>query len=129
MASLSEVKAIAEKMEDQCGHIVSQEDVAKLLSDNHLKKIEDAGFVSMVSPEFSSRTKRNYLALLASQGNISISHTRTVKTTTKYAAENSIHACISKRCQDRGTRGDIPHEGLLPGRPAKLEKKATKGTL
>ena len=56
MASLSEVKAIAEKMEDQRGRIMSQEDVAKLLSDNHLKKIEDAGFVSMVSPEFSSRT-------------------------------------------------------------------------
>jgi hypothetical protein len=32
------------------GRIVSQDDVAKLLSDHHLKKIEDAGFISMDSP-------------------------------------------------------------------------------
>jgi hypothetical protein len=65
------------------------------LSDHHLKEIEDAGFVSMDSPEYSSQTNRNYLALIASQGNVSISQSRTVKTTTRFAAENSIHACIS----------------------------------
>ncbi len=95
MASLNEIKAIAENMEDQSGCIMSQKDVSKLLSDLHLMKIEDAGFVSMDSPEFFSMTKRNYLALIASQGNISISQTSTMKTTTRFAAENSICVCIS----------------------------------
>ena len=95
VASLNEVKAIAENMEYRFGRIMSQDDVAKLLSDHHLKKIEDAGFISMDSPEFTSQTKRNYSALIASQGNVSISKTSTVKTTTRFAAENSIRACIS----------------------------------
>ncbi len=95
VASLNKVKAIAENMENQSGRIVSQEDVAKLLSDHHMKKIEDAGFVPVDSPKFSSQTMRNYTALIASQVNISISQTSTVKTTTRFAAENSIRACIS----------------------------------
>ncbi len=37
VASLNEVKAIAENMEYQSGRIMSQDDVAKLLSDHHLK--------------------------------------------------------------------------------------------
>jgi hypothetical protein len=82
-------------MEYQSGRIVSQDDVAKLLSDHLLKKIEDAGFISMDSPKFTSQTKRNYLALIASQENISISKTSTVKTTTRFAAENFICKCIS----------------------------------
>ncbi len=79
MASLNEVKAIAENMECQSGCIMSQDDDAKLLSDHHLKKIEDAGFISMDSPEFTSQMKRNYSALIASQGNVSISKTSTVR--------------------------------------------------
>ncbi len=58
MASLNKVKVIAENMEYQSGRIMSQDDVAKLLSDHHLKKIEDAGFISVDSPEFTSQTKR-----------------------------------------------------------------------
>jgi hypothetical protein len=48
----------------------------------------------MDSPKFTSKTKRNYSALIASQGNVSISKTSTVKTTTRFAPENSICACI-----------------------------------
>jgi hypothetical protein len=95
VASLNEVKAIAENMENQSGCIVSQEDIAKLLSDHHMKKIADAGFVPMDSSRFPSQTMRNYTALIASQVNISISQTSTVKTTTRFAAENSICACKS----------------------------------
>ncbi len=74
---------------------MSQEDASKLLSDHCLlKKLKDAVFVSMVSPKFSSTTKRNYLALIANQGNVSISQTSTVKTNTRLAAENSTCACI-----------------------------------
>ena len=95
IASLNEVKTIAENMENQSGRIVAQDDVAKLLSDHHMKKIEDAGFVPMDSPNFSSQTVKNYTALMASQANVSISQTSTLKTTTRFAAENSIRACIS----------------------------------
>ncbi len=45
VASLDEIKAIAEKMEDQSGRTISQDDVTKLLSDHHMKKIKDAGYV------------------------------------------------------------------------------------
>jgi hypothetical protein len=48
VASLNEVKAIAENMEYQSGRIMSQDDVAKLLSDHHLKKIEDAGLFQWI---------------------------------------------------------------------------------
>ncbi len=99
VASLNKVKAIAENMENQSGRIVSQEDVVKLLSDHHMKKIEDAGFVPVDSPKFSSQTMRNYTALIASQANISISQTSTVKTTTRFAAENSIHANERAVCE------------------------------
>ena len=40
-------------MEGKSGRIMSQEDVAKLLSFCHLKKVENMGFVSMDSPEFT----------------------------------------------------------------------------
>ena len=67
MASLSEVKGmIAEKIEDQSGHIVSQEDLVNFFLDHHLKQIEDMGFVSMDSPEINSQTERNYSALITS---------------------------------------------------------------
>jgi hypothetical protein len=49
----------------------------------------------MDSPNFSTTTKRNYLALIANEVNVSISQTSTVETTTRFAAENSIRACIS----------------------------------
>ncbi len=95
MASLDEIKAIAENVEDQSGCIISQDYVSKCLSDHHLKKIEDAGYVSMDSPEFSTTTKRNYLALIATEVYVSISQTSTMKTTSRFAAANSICACIS----------------------------------
>ncbi len=82
-------------MEDPSGCIISQDHFSKLLSDNHLKKIEDADFVSMDSPNFPTTTKRHYLALIANKVNVSISQTSTVKTTTTFAAENYIYACIS----------------------------------
>jgi hypothetical protein len=95
VATLDEIKTIAENMEDPSGCIISQDHFSKLLSDNHLKKIEDADFVSMDSPNFPTTTKRHYLALIANKVNVSISQTSTVKTTTTFAAENYIYACIS----------------------------------
>jgi hypothetical protein len=44
-------------MEEQSGCITSKEDVSNLLSDHHMRKIEDAGFVSIDSPAFSASTK------------------------------------------------------------------------
>ena len=49
----------------------------------------------MDSPEFSSHTKCNYLALIVSQRDVSISQRSTVKSTTRFSAEISICACIS----------------------------------
>ncbi len=49
VASLNEIKAIAENMEDQSGCIISQDHISKLLHDHLLKKIEDAGYLSMDS--------------------------------------------------------------------------------
>ncbi len=60
-----------------------------------MKKIEEAGFVTLSAPDFSNGTKRNYLALLSNQANISISQSSSQKTTTIYAAENSLCALMS----------------------------------
>jgi hypothetical protein len=60
-----------------------------------MKKIEEAGFVTLSAPDFSNGTKRKFLALLSNQANISISQSSSQKTTTRYAAENSLRASIS----------------------------------
>jgi hypothetical protein len=60
-----------------------------------MKKIEASGFVSLTQPEFSRSSNRNYMALLSNQGNISISTSCLQKTTTRFAAENSLRASIS----------------------------------
>ena len=60
-----------------------------------MKKIEASGFVSLTQPEFSRSSNRNYVALLSNQGNISISTSCSQKTTTRFAAENSLRASIS----------------------------------
>jgi hypothetical protein len=60
-----------------------------------MKKIEEAGFVSLSNPEFSRTMIRNYLAFFSNQGNISISQTISQKTLTRFAAKNSVCALIS----------------------------------
>jgi hypothetical protein len=95
IASITEIKAIAESMELQSGRVWSEANITKALSDNHIKKIEEAGFVPLSAPDFSNGTKRNYLALLSSQANVSISQSSSQKTTTRYAAEKSLRASIS----------------------------------
>jgi hypothetical protein len=95
LATIDEIKSIAENMEYQSGCTISPDDVSKILPDQHMMKIKDAGFVSLDSPKFSSSTKRNYLAMIANQRNVSISQTIIIKTTTRFSAENSICGCIS----------------------------------
>jgi hypothetical protein len=82
-------------MELQSGRVWSEDNVTKVLSDNHMKKVEVAGFVTLSAPDFSNGTKRNYLPLLSNQANISISQSRSQKTMTRYAAENSLRASMS----------------------------------
>jgi hypothetical protein len=60
-----------------------------------MKKIEEAGFVPLSHQEFSRSTKRNYLAMLSNQGNISISQSSSQKTSTRFAAKNSLCVSIS----------------------------------
>jgi hypothetical protein len=88
LATINEIKLIAENMEYQSGCTISQ--LTKFPSDRHMMKIKVAGFVPLVNPQFSSSTKRNYLAMNANQSNVSISQTSIIKTTTRFAAENSI---------------------------------------
>jgi hypothetical protein len=73
-------------MELQSGGIWSKANVTKALSDNHMKKVEEAGFVPLSAPDFSNGTKRNYPALISNQANISIFQGSSQKTTTIYAA-------------------------------------------
>jgi hypothetical protein len=95
IASLDEIKTIAVSMESQSGHAWSKSNVSWALSKYHSKKIEEAGFVSLSEPEFARSTIRNYLALLLNQESISISQSSSQKKTTRFAAENSLHASIS----------------------------------
>jgi hypothetical protein len=95
IASLDEIKTMANSMECQSGRVWSDSDVSQALSDNHMKKMEEAGFVTLSQPEFSTSSIQNYMALLSNQGNISISQSSSQKTTTRFAAENSLRASIS----------------------------------
>jgi hypothetical protein len=95
IASLDEIKSIAVSMESQSGHDWSKSDVSQALSDYHMKKIGEAGYVFLSQPEFSRTMKRNYLELLSNQKNISISQSSSQKTMTRFAAEKSLRASIS----------------------------------
>ena len=95
IASLDEIKTIASSMESQSGRVWSDSDISLALSDNHMKQIEASGFVSLTQPGFLESSKRNYMALPLNQGSISISTSGSQKTTTRFAAENSLHASIS----------------------------------
>ncbi len=95
LATIDEIKSIAENMEYQSGRTIFPDDVSKILSNRHMMKIKDAGFVSLDSPKFSSSTKTNYLAMIAYQSNVLILQTSIIKTTTRFAAESSIRGCIS----------------------------------
>jgi hypothetical protein len=95
LATIDEKKSIAKNMEYQSGRTILPDDISKILLDWQMMKIKDAGFVSLDSPKFSSSTKRNYFAMIGNQSNISVSQTSIIKTTTRFAAENSIRRCIS----------------------------------
>ncbi len=75
----------------------SSEDVSNLLLDHHTSKIEDAGFVFMDSPAFSASIKRNYLALIANQRNISISQSSIVKTNYHQICCGELHLCMHQQ--------------------------------
>ena len=95
IASLDEVKTMAASLEGQSGRVWSDTDLSRALSHIHTKKMDEAGLVSLSAPEFSRSSKRNYMALLSNQESISISQSSTQKTTTRFAAENSLRASIS----------------------------------
>ena len=95
IASLDEVKTMAASLEGQSGRVWSDTDLSRALSHIHTKKMDEAGLVSLSAPEFSRSSKRNYMALLSNQESISISQSSMQKTTTRFAAENSLRASIS----------------------------------
>ena len=51
IASLDEIKTMADSMECQSGHVWSDLDGSSALSDNHMKNIEESGFISLSQPE------------------------------------------------------------------------------
>ena len=95
IATLDEIKTMAESMESLQGRVWSDSDLSQALSDNHAKKMEEACLVNLSAPEFSRSSKRNYIALLSNQQNLSISQSSSQKTSTRFAAENSLRASIS----------------------------------
>jgi hypothetical protein len=104
IASLDEIKAIVVSTESQSGCDWTKTDVSRALSDNHIKKFEEANFVSLSNPEFSGKTKRNYLALLSNWVIISISQSSSQKTMARFAAEISLPASISNLALISSTR-------------------------
>ncbi len=127
LATIDEIKSIAENMEYQSGRSILQDDVTKILSDRQMMKIKDAGFVPLDSPQFSSTTKRNYLAMIANQNNVSISQTSLVKTTTRFAAENSIRGCISNLALINSTHFyPVQNKDSNPSAEMKIMPESTK---
>jgi hypothetical protein len=57
--------------------------------------MEEAGLVNLSASEFSRSSKRNYMAMLSNQQNLSISQSCSQKTSTQFAAENFLRVSIS----------------------------------
>jgi hypothetical protein len=95
IATLDEIKTMADSMECLTGRVWSDSDLSQALSNNHARKMEEAGLVNLSAPEFSRSSIRNYMAMLSNQQNLSISQSCSQKTSTRFAAENSLRASIS----------------------------------
>jgi hypothetical protein len=88
------MKQIAKSMEDKVGKTYNKSDVKMMLKKIESEKLETTGYKNIFETSISDSTVRNYSALLADEGNISISHSYTSKSNTRYAAENSIRGSI-----------------------------------
>ncbi len=66
-------------MEDKVGKTYYKSDVKMMLKKIESKKLEIAGYKNIIETSISDSTVRNYSALLADEGNISISHSYTSK--------------------------------------------------
>ncbi len=82
-------------LEEEVGKSYNKSDVKMMIKKIETKKLERAGYKNIIEMSISDATVRNYSAMLADEGNISISHSYTSKSNTWYAAENSICGSIA----------------------------------
>jgi hypothetical protein len=89
------MKQIVKSLEEQVGKTYNKSDVEMMIKKIETKKLERAVYKNIIKTSISDATVRNYLAMLADEGSISISHSNTSKSNTQYAAENSICRSIA----------------------------------
>lgn len=90
------LREIALECETHQGKSIRFKDVKQLIEAKHTEKLETAGYKKIIQNDIANSTIRNYCTLLADQENIIVGPNSTVtKSTTRYAAENSIRRAIS----------------------------------
>jgi hypothetical protein len=87
ICSDTDMKQIAKSSEEEVGKTYNKSDVKMVIKKIETEKLERAVYKNIIKKSISDATVRNYSAMLADEGNISISHSYTSKSNTWYAAE------------------------------------------
>jgi hypothetical protein len=95
ICSDTDMKHIAHSLDDEVGKTYNKSNVKMIIKKIHTEKLEKAGYKNIIKTSICDTTLRNYLALLANEGNIAISQSYISKSNTHYAAENSIRGSIA----------------------------------
>jgi len=77
------------------GGSLTKDEVKHIICKARNDRLEAAGFKVIIADDVSDQSVANYTAYIAIQPGISIAETTTVKTSTRFAAENSIRGSIS----------------------------------
>ena len=93
--TLEEVKQIADASEEFKGKVISKEDISNMIVAKHSERYKTAGVKVLTEKKISSRSVKNYTALIADEANMSVSKSYVIKSTSRNVAENSVRGSIA----------------------------------
>ncbi len=95
ISSDTDMKHIDQSLDEEIGKTYGKSHIKMIIKKIHTEKLEKAGYKSIIKTSICDTILRNYFALLANEGNITISQSSISKSNTRYAAENSIRGSIT----------------------------------
>jgi hypothetical protein len=90
-----EIEEAINHFQKRNGASLTKEDVRQIICKERNSRLEAAGFKVLDDNSITGQSVANYTAYIAIQPGMSIAASTTVKTSTRYAAENSIRGAIS----------------------------------
>ena len=95
LMSNKEIEEAINHFQKRNGASLTKEDVRQIICKARNTRLEAAGFKVLDDGNITAQSVANYTAYIAVQPGMSIAASTTVKTSTRYAAENSIRGAIS----------------------------------